>query len=256
MTKADQLSHSHLNLLHVLFFRRSLVDHAGRLGDKAETVQTGTSFDLMGQLSYQVQILRTQGVGDRHYPLRQFLGKAADKPGDGRRVQRTAVQQAKRSLWCSRPGCQSRRNARRAQVPPENRPQLRRIDRFGKVVVAARFQAMLAIAHHGMRREGHDGAAPAIVAEPSRGLVAVHSRHLDVHQDQVVGASFRLRLLGHVACHTAVLGDFHLQVEPAKNLTKHELDGGHVFHQEHAALQCRLLLPGRRCNLDGHRRFE
>ena len=59
------------------------------------------------------------------------------------------------------------------------------IDRLGQMAVAARGQATLGIALHGVGRQGQDRTGVAAVAQGARRLVAVHFRHVDVHEDHV-----------------------------------------------------------------------
>ena len=120
-------------------------------------------------------------------------------------------------------------------------PQSREDDGFGEVVVAAGRQAFFAVADHGMGGQGHDRPLPAVLAEPPRGFVAVHSRHLDVHENQVVGPPFGLRLLGHVAGRLAVLGHFDFEVHLPQQLDETmRWMSGVVFRQQQPAAQRRL----------------
>ena len=89
------------------------------------------------------------------------------------------------------------------------------------------------------------GPLPTMLAEPSRGFVAVHFRHLDVHQDQIVRSSFSLRLLGQVAGHAAVFGHIDFQLRLPQQQAKDPLNVGVIFHQQHSAVQREGRLSGR-----------
>ena len=62
-------------------------------------------------------------------------------------------------------------------------------DRLGDIIVHARGQAALAVVGQGVGGHGHDGDMPApallLLANPPRGLKAVHLRHLHVHENDV-----------------------------------------------------------------------
>ena len=62
-------------------------------------------------------------------------------------------------------------------------------DRFGQIIVHARFEASFPVAFHGVGRHGHDGNADLRFRFPAsdgrRGLEPVHHGHLDVHEDEV-----------------------------------------------------------------------
>jgi hypothetical protein len=68
--------------------------------------------------------------------------------------------------------------------------QDRDADRLGDVVVHSGRQAPLAVANHRRGRHRDDRCAlfdpHLVLADPRRGLVAVHPRHLTVHEDRVV----------------------------------------------------------------------
>ena len=59
------------------------------------------------------------------------------------------------------------------------------IDGLGGEVVAAGSQALVPVARHGVGRQGDDGAVVALLSQLTHGGVAVHDRHLHVHQDGV-----------------------------------------------------------------------
>ena len=80
-----------------------------------------------------------------------------------------------------------------------------------------------------------------MLAEPLRGLVAVHSWHLDIHQDQIEWFPLGLRLFGHFARHAAVLGDLNFEIHLLEDLTKHDVDVGNVFCQKHPTVQGRFV---------------
>ncbi len=102
------------------------------------------------------------------------------------------------------------------KIPGENFPQFFRDHRLGEVVVATGSQAFLAVAHHGIGGQGHDGALPALLAKPAGGLEAIQFRHLDVHENQIVGPALGLRLLRHFAGRAAILRQVHFQIQPLR----------------------------------------
>ena len=65
--------------------------------------------------------------------------------------------------------------------------QRRRIDRLGDVIVHARGETALALLHRGVRRHRDDRQRrkARIGAQLRRRLIAVHLRHLEVHQHDV-----------------------------------------------------------------------
>lgn len=97
------------------------------------------------------------------------------------------------------------------------------IDRLGDMVVHARSEAGVAVFVEGVRGHGQDrgGRVGRQRADPARRLQPVHHRHLDVHQDQVVGA---------VARH----GEGGL-ADVGQQFQRHLLVDGIVFGQQDAA---------------------
>src|SRR5256885_6439699 len=67
------------------------------------------------------------------------------------------------------------------QPRPYQRQQLLGVHRLGDVVRSPRFQALLAVALHGLGGEGDDRQQPELMlaADAAHGLVAVHFRHHD-----------------------------------------------------------------------------
>ena len=63
--------------------------------------------------------------------------------------------------------------------------QPRAIDRLGQVFVAAGFLAPFTIVGHGVCSQGEDRPGVAAAAEQAGRLVAVHVRHVHVHQDDI-----------------------------------------------------------------------
>jgi hypothetical protein len=106
---------------------------------------------------------------------------------------------------------------RRAHPLAQHRLELVGRHRLGDVVVHAGLEALLAVALHGARghRDDRDaaGAARLALADLARRLVAVHPRHLAVHQHGVVAAARagRERLL-------AVLGELDAEAQLLEDL--------------------------------------
>ena len=80
------------------------------------------------------------------------------------------------------------------------------IERFGHVIVHAGIQALLAVASHCIRRHGNDRNALAtrcfVLTLDASGRIAVHHRHLAIHQYRVESL-----LLNLVQRLFAILGD-------------------------------------------------
>ena len=85
-------------------------------------------------------------------------------------------------------------------VPPAA-PQYLHVDGLGHMGGHARLHSRLHILRKSVGRHGDDGnnrcVRPLHAADGSGGFVPVHFRHLDVHQDGVVGAGSRLRKCPH-----------------------------------------------------------
>src|SRR5882724_5490649 len=83
----------------------------------------------------------------------------------------------------------------RPYPPLERGPQFIGLHRLGDVVVHPGGEAALAIALHGIRRHGDDGHVRAYrrfaLADRGRRLVAIHLRHLAVHEHGMVADAGR-----------------------------------------------------------------
>ena len=105
-------------------------------------------------------------------------------------------------------------------------------DRLGDVAVHARRQAALAILGEGVgghRQDGRSGASGQC-ADQSRGLQAVHHRHLNVHQDEVVG-----RRAGLGNGRLTVVGKLDLQADAGQQLHRDLLIDRVVLRQQDQA---------------------
>ena len=132
----------------------------------------------------------------RHHRL-AFVAAAASAGGEcgGRGI---APPSRRRSLSCRRSG--------------RSRNQLCAIDRVWQVFVAAGFLASCAVVRHGIGGQGEDRSGIAAVAEQAGCLVAVHLRHVHVHQDHVERVGF-----GFGDGQPAVLDAFDLGAGPAQD---------------------------------------
>ena len=107
---------------------------------------------------------------------------------------------------------------------------------FGQEGIHAGVQALLLVALHRVRGQRHDGrpraAAQRQSADDPGCLVAVHHRHLAVHQHQIEGAVAHQR-------HSfgAVVGHLPLQAELLQHRLGHALVDRVVFDQQHGAVQ-------------------
>ena len=84
------------------------------------------------------------------------------------------------------------------------------------MIVHAGCGALLLVAGHGMRGHGDDGQVlePRIPADDPRGGVAVHHRHLDIHQHGIVAIGLHriqgfLPVAGQGHDHARTGKDFH-----------------------------------------------
>ena len=105
-------------------------------------------------------------------------------------------------------------------------------DRLGQVVVHPRVQALLPVTAERVRGHRHDRAAQPATAQLPRCFVAVHARHLAVHQDQVI-----VRLRGPINGLDAVTRLIELRVAKLGQHTAHHhhVDGV-VFDDQQALL--------------------
>jgi len=102
-----------------------------------------------------------------------------------------------------------RRHGRRAASQPALQRAVERFppQRLAQIVVHPGGQATLPLTSHSMRRQGHDRHVPDLRhADGGRGLIAIDTRQLAIHENQVVGRRLRgldglLAILrrGHVA---------------------------------------------------------
>ena len=177
-------------------------------------------------------------------------------------------------------GCRRLAQARACADPArQRRPQLRRVDGFGHVVVHAHGEAALAIGLHRVgghgdhRQVGEAGVGP----QQARGSLAVHHGHLHVHEHHVVafalqGVERLLAMRSHVYRKTGIAQQLHgdelvqlvvldqqhrrtphrgqqcllLRVFQAGAASQRLADGGHGLHQG-------LEQHGRADRLDQHR---
>ena len=120
-------------------------------------------------------------------------------------------------------------------MPPDDLPQVGDVDGLGHVVVAAGVEAALAVAGHGVGRQGDDRGRPAVLPKPFGGLDAVHVGHLDVHQNDLVRPPCRQGMDGLVAAGAAAAGNVHLQAGAAKHDAHNVLHVGAFLDQQHTA---------------------
>ena len=121
--------------------------------------------------------------------------------------------------------------------------QVVQVEGLADVIVHADCQARFAVGGHGVGGHGDDGQGelPQILADAGGGGVAVHHRHLQVHQHDVesrVGGGHGLDR------QQAVVGNLHLGTFVLEQFARHLLVVGVVFH--HQQTQTRQALSGRR----------
>ena len=107
---------------------------------------------------------------------------------------------------------------------------------LGEEAVHPGVQAKLFVALHGVGRQRHDGQVGATalrkIADRCGGLVAVHHRHLAIHQHEVeISGAHPVDGLRTIAGHLV------LQTELGQHRLGHTLVDGVVFDQQHQALQ-------------------
>ena len=107
---------------------------------------------------------------DRLPALRLGLVRLGRRPARPHRLERRSIR------------CRTRR-----QPWPQRRDELGRVDRLRNVVVRSGIEATLALAGRRLAGDGDDGQAlePIDASDRPDGLVSVHDRHHDVHQDDV-----------------------------------------------------------------------
>jgi hypothetical protein len=107
---------------------------------------------------------------------------------------------------------------------------------LGEVVVHAGGEALVAVALHGVGGQGDHRQVVAALALPGAqqrgGLVAVHHRHLAVHQDGVEGLRGRQR-----EGFLAVLGDGHREAQLLQHRAGELLVDRVVLGQQHVAVE-------------------
>ena len=131
------------------------------------------------------------------------------------------------------------------EVLPGRLDQGRRIDRLGREVVAARAQALLAIAFHRVGRECDDRTVVTHAAQPGCGPVAVELGHLHVHEDDVERCPPSRGRQCHFTGDPPVLGDRDLGPGAAQIEREQALAVGRVLGKKDAAAQPLLGSPGR-----------
>ena len=116
----------------------------------------------------------------------------------------------------------------------DNLTQAGLTDRLGQVIVHSRFHAFFLVAFHGVGRHSNNRNVfnPAFFdqrADILGRLIAVHHRHLDIHQDNIELAFFRL-LHGHLA----VLGNTDFKTKIAQHLFRHDPVNAVILHKKNA----------------------
>ena len=127
--------------------------------------------------------------------------------------------------------------------PPQDGHQMVQIEGLADVVVHADRQAGLAVGGHdiGGHRDNGQRQLLQVLADAGGRGIAVHHRHLQVHQHDVerrIGRRHRLNR------EQAVVGQLHLRAFVLKQFTRHLLVVGVVFH--HQQPQACQALSGRR----------
>ena len=105
------------------------------------------------------------------------------------------------------------------------------VDGFRYVIVHADGQAAFPVAGQGIGGHGDDGQLPG-AGQPAYGFgggVAIHDRHVAIHQDQVVGSEFCL-LKGNLA----VFSRFHTEADAAQHFLGQFAIDFVVFDEQHA----------------------
>lgn len=121
---------------------------------------------------------------------------------------------------------------------------LRHINRLGNMTVHACIKGVLLVLLKGIRRHRHNrdrgllfiGKAP----DSLRRLIAVHMRHLHVHENQVIGAC-RLLLHAADALH-AILDALHHKSHAAKNIQRNLCVQVIILGQQNVLALERLLI--------------
>ena len=111
------------------------------------------------------------------------------------------------------------------------------LDRLGGVVVAAGRKAPIAVAAHGVGRQGDDRAVVVLRTQTSRQRVAIHDRHLHVGENDVEGPSLGASRPGGFEGREPVVDESHLGAGPLEHERNQPLVVGTIFGQQDAAIQ-------------------
>ena len=102
---------------------------------------------------------------------------------------------------------------------PDYLNTLLEVDRFGNKGIHACCQALLFILFTGVGRHGNDGsmdaALPLFLPDGAGRLQAVQTRHLYIHQNEVI-----FTLFPHFNRHLAVLGEFNIALRMLEHQSK------------------------------------
>ncbi len=111
-----------------------------------------------------------------------------------------------------------------------------RIDWFGNEVHHAGGLALFLVGNHGIggHRNNRDAGAEFFGADRPRGFYAIHHRHLDVHQDQVIGVQAIGLGLRFLAGNAAIFSNIHHHAHIAQYLASDLLVQFIVFCQQDA----------------------
>ena len=178
---------------------------------------------------HRLRVAVAQRVGDLLEPAARVL---AEQPGERLHELRVAPARRLRLQRVEHAQVDVRLILRR---PPALDRVAQRLagHRLGQVVVHAGVEARLAHGVHGVRGHRQDRHAPAVLARADRTgrLVAVHDRHVAVHEDDREGLGGRGRdgLL-------AVLGDLDAVAALAQHLGGHHAVDGVVVDDQHRDL--------------------
>ena len=178
-----------------------------------------------------------------HYPAHaRCLVYALDKGGQGLR-------------WFDEFDQVKRHRLRRCLIGPtagrnpihQHAEQLVRVDGFGHKVHHAGSHALLFVRRHGIGSHSHDRHNTAMRggANATCGFQAVHTRHLHIHQDHVIGLARATGGKRHVAGNAAVIGDVNQKARVAQYLAGYLLVKGIVLGQQNAGTPHALQSHGR-----------
>ena len=200
--------------------RQRIAPKVARKSD--EIMQQRTRVRRTAMLQMQPHILRRAAVRPQE-PAAQ-RGKLLSVPAKGGKcplaAEQTAVVGGKRFRCVHR----------QREVPPQNLIQPVRPHRLGNAVVHTGVQCPLANTSHrisGQRQQRH-GAIGFQPPQTFCQLIAIHIRHADVQQHQIVHALLRQPQGVSRACRRV-----HLQAEAAQQLTLHHEVDLAVVHEQH-----------------------